>query len=445
MLDDPSFSSIPNNVIANRYRLVERLGHGTFGQVFLAHDLKFTTPRPVALKLLHPKFLNEPGMREDFLREANNMARFNHPNILRVIDFDVSKTMAYIVTDLAEGRSLAIKLRPDPTKPPVRMSLDLVSSYLEQLADALDDAHAKGLIHRDIKPLNILLDRRDRPMIADFGLATALAQSQASSALVEANISGTPLYMAPEQWKGQAGKASDIYALAVMTYQMITGQTPFQGSQMALMGQHIGVPVPRLSERAPDLVYPPALDDVILAGMAKDPKYRTRSALEFYRRFQAALDTTSNLTFAPAAPVPPELAPAEVAKPLAQPSATPSPAPYVARTEASEDTLVAAQAGTQQSSSNSYPTEVAPAGWDSEIGAGSKDRYSQTEMVNPGVASKKAVPGVGKAEQAAKLQGQVVAGVERPANRGGLKWDRQGVAVGIVGLVLVVAILAIIS
>jgi Tol biopolymer transport system component len=170
------------------------------------------------------------------------------------------------------------------------MPLGEVGSYLEQIADAIDDAHTQGLIHRDIKPQNILLDQRGRPLVADFGLATAIS-STSSSVLMETATSGTPLYMAPEQWQGRAGKASDIYALGVMLYQMITGVPPFLGNQYELMGQHLNEPPPPLSARAPDLHYPPALDEVLAVAMAKDPAARPRPAKELSRRFRAAIES----------------------------------------------------------------------------------------------------------------------------------------------------------
>jgi serine/threonine protein kinase len=219
----PGADSDKPALIAGRYQVKQKLGKGTFGEVFLADDLKFNPPRSVALKMLHSKFLDEPGVRADIEREASILARFSHANILRVIDFDISENQPYIVTELAENGSLARKIRPDPNKPPVRMPLEEVGWYLEQLTDALDEAHQAGLIHRDLKPLNILLNRRGRPLIADFGLATAVSSSQ-SSVLVDAQTSGTPPYMAPEQWMGHAGRASDIYALGIITYQLITGE-----------------------------------------------------------------------------------------------------------------------------------------------------------------------------------------------------------------------------
>lgn len=309
------------SLIADRYRLIKRLGKGTFGEVFLADDLKFTPPRAVAIKMLHAKFLNEAEVRADIEREASVLARFNHANILRVIDFDISEEMAYIVTDLAEGGSLARKIRPNAAYPAVRMPLEEVAVYLEQIADALDDAHSAGLIHRDLKPLNILLTKRGRPLIADFGLATAVNSSQ-SSVLIDSTTSGTPPYMAPEQWTGHVGRASDIYALGIITFQLITGELPYQGSPFEIMGQHMQAPIPKLSERAPDLQYPPALDTVIAAAMAKEPRQRPRSAMEFYRRFREAISPFQTLPTGQMMPPP-----GTMPRPPGQPGSGPLPPP----------------------------------------------------------------------------------------------------------------------
>lgn len=282
-----------DNLIFGRYRLHQSLGKGSFGEVFYAEDIQFDPPRAVAFKLLHQQYISDPNIREDLKREAGILARFDHPNILRVLDFGISEDIAFIVTELAQGGSLARHLRPDPTKPPVPMALSEVANYLDQLADALDEAHEQGLIHRDIKPQNILMDRRGRPLLADFGLATAVNGSS-SSVMVDTSGSGTPLYMSPEQWQGRAGRASDIYSLGAVVYQMVTGQPPFHGNQYELFGQHLNAPVPRMGEQAPGLSYPPALDNVIAHAMTKDPRQRIRPAKELARHFRMALTMDRN-------------------------------------------------------------------------------------------------------------------------------------------------------
>ncbi len=317
---DASFALNSNQVISNRYRLGQFLGKGTFGQVFAAEDTKFSPPKKVAIKLINPELINDPVVREDIRREAGIMARFNHPHILRVLDFEVNLNSAYIVTDLAEGGSLASRIQPDPTKPPVRMRISEVANLLEQICSALEEAHAQGLVHRDIKSHNILIDGWGRPLLADFGLATTLNGSQ-QSVMVMATTSGTPPFMAPEQWTGQAGKASDIYALGVLAYQMITGKTPFQGNQFELMGQHLNSPVPPLSLQAPGLNYPPQLDSVIAKAMEKNPHNRTKSAVELARQFRAALQNVPAQV--PVAP----LSVTEVVMPLNLPQQVASPAP----------------------------------------------------------------------------------------------------------------------
>lgn len=277
-------------LIANRYHLLESLGEGGFGEVFKAEDTKFDPPRAVAVKVLHRSFLADPQVRDAIKREASVLARFSHPNILRVLDFEVSPSQAYIVTELAAKGSLAQLLRPDPALPPVALPPTQAMHYLEQLVGALDEAHSQGLIHRDIKPENILLDRSNRVLLADFGLALTVNSSRGSlSPLGSGGVWGTAEYAAPEVWDEKVSKATDIYALGVLLYQMLTGQMPFQGTPAAVMRQHLDSPVPRLSARAPWLDYPPVLDEVIAHAMAKTPADRPRNAVVFYRLVNQAI------------------------------------------------------------------------------------------------------------------------------------------------------------
>lgn len=322
-----SWPSGPNNndprLVGRRYYLSRSLGEGGFAEVFYAYDMRFQPHRPVALKLLYPTLLTDPQVCRDLQNEASALAAFNHPNILRVLDFEFSPAQAYLVTELAEGGSLDNLLRP-AGKPVARLPLRQALVYLEQIAAALDEAHRAGIIHRDIKPKNILLDRQGRVLLADFGLAMTINQSVALKTLQ--SVFGTPEYTAPEVWEDKVGKASDIYALGAVLYEMLAGQPPFQGSLPALLKQHLHDPVPRLRDRHPDLAYPAGLDGVLAQAMAKDPAQRPRTAAELYRLaravYQDSLANPAPVYSAPRFTPPPS--PARAAAPAAP---TPHPTP----------------------------------------------------------------------------------------------------------------------
>jgi serine/threonine protein kinase len=278
-------------LVANRYRVVNLLGRGAYAHVYYAEDTKFSPAKKVALKWINPQFLTDEQVRQEVQKEASVMAQFNHPNILRVIDYEVTPRFSYIITEIAEGGSLATKLQPDSQKPPVPMSFQMVLQLLEQIASALDEAHEQRLVHRDLKTHNILLNKHGRPLLADFGLSSALSNSSSSNSLITSNSSGTPAYMAPEQWMGQVGRVSDIYALGVITFQMLTGHVPFSGNIHAVSIQHLRAPVPKLRDAYPNIEhYPAKVDTIIAQAMEKDPHKRIRPAMEFYRRIKAAYE-----------------------------------------------------------------------------------------------------------------------------------------------------------
>ncbi|HEX2911932.1 MAG TPA: serine/threonine-protein kinase [Chloroflexia bacterium] len=266
--------------ISQRYQLAHALGEGGFARVFYAWDTRFQPPRSVALKLLHPHLLTDAEVCRDLTNEAGLMAGLNHPNILKILDFEFAPTQAYIVTEVAEGGSLDSLVHP-AGKPVTPLPLPQALRYLEPVAEALDEAHRAGIIHRDIKPKNILLNRSGQPLLADFGLAMTINHSVALKTL--RTVFGTPEYTAPEVWEDKVGKASDIYALGIVLFEMLAGQTPFQGSLPALLKQHLQDTPPTLQRVNPGLSYPAGLDSVIAAALAKEPARRPRSALEFIR------------------------------------------------------------------------------------------------------------------------------------------------------------------
>ncbi|MFM7151162.1 MAG: protein kinase domain-containing protein, partial [Gemmataceae bacterium] len=237
---DP-FPSLP--AVFGRYRVLQLLGGGGMGAVYLAEDTQLA--RQVALKI--PLFEGKSASQraERFLREAQAAAALHHPNICTVFDVGQIDGRPYLTMAYIEGRSLEEFIDPDELMPVTR-ALDLAG----KIALALAESHAKGIVHRDLKPANIMITQRGEPVVMDFGLAKRNDESDAQEARLtrEGAILGTPSYMAPEQVNGdlaKIGPATDIYALGVILFEMLTGQTPFQGSLTAILGQILASPVPK--------------------------------------------------------------------------------------------------------------------------------------------------------------------------------------------------------
>ena len=202
----------------SRYELVEQIGRGGMSTVFRAHDPELD--RIVAIKVL-PSFRSEdPTFVERFRKEAQAVARLTHPNIIQVHDFGEDKGFSYIVMEYVPGGTLQDYVGQ-------RHRLTDVLRLMAPLADALEYAHKQGVVHRDIKPPNVLIDTDDRPMLSDFGLARLM---EGSAGLTRAgSVVGTPEYMSPEQALGRpADQRSDLYSLGIIIYQMLLGETPFR-------------------------------------------------------------------------------------------------------------------------------------------------------------------------------------------------------------------------
>ena len=289
-----------------RYRLEKLLGKGGMGAVYLAHDDQLD--RYVALKV--PFFgPNDDGLRERFFREARAAATLQHPNLCPVFDVAVHDGVHYLTMAYVEGRSLSSYIRPDRQLP-----VQQVAGLVRILAKALQEAHEQGVIHRDLKPANIMINRKKQPVIMDFGLARR-EESQDSRLTNSGAIMGTPAYMAPEQVNGDIramGPATDVYALGVILYELLTGKRPFDGAVGSLMAQIVADPPPRPTRLRPDL--DSALEAICLKALAKRPEDRYASMEAFASAIERWMGGKSQ---APSPlPEPPLLTPAPAALPV---------------------------------------------------------------------------------------------------------------------------------
>jgi len=266
--------------LPDRFCDARRLGHGGMGDILVATDT--VLDRQVVIKLLAERFAEDESIRERFTREALAAARLSSsPNIVTI--FDVGETDAgrpFIVMEYLAGGSLDERLRHGPVPPGQALE------WLEQAALALDAAHAGGIVHRDVKPGNLLLDADDNVHVADFGVARATGLD---SMTVAGTVLGTAGYLSPEQARGDsAGPASDRYALGVVAFELLTGERPFQRDTTAAeAAAHVNEPVPSIHERNPAL--PPALDRTFRRALAKDPADRPESSTELVKTLRQAL------------------------------------------------------------------------------------------------------------------------------------------------------------
>jgi Protein kinase domain len=268
---------IPAGASIGAYVVESPLGRGGMGVVYRAYHPRLQ--RWAAIKLL-PPFGNTEEARQRFEREARAVARLRHRNILSVFDFGDFNGQPYMVTEYMPNGSLQERLPKQPLEP--QQALDL----LKPLADALDYAHAQGIVHRDVKPANVFLDGEWQPVLADFGLAKMYSED---SITVSGVVSGTPSHMAPEQARGTepTGKA-DLYALAVIAFQLLTGRLPFTGaSVMDILYQHVNDPPPAPSSFNPALK--PGIDAVVAKGLAKDPNQRWESCVAMVTALESAV------------------------------------------------------------------------------------------------------------------------------------------------------------
>jgi eukaryotic-like serine/threonine-protein kinase len=273
-------------VIAGRFEILELIGKGGMSSVFKAHDRLLD--RIVAIKVLHPHFTADEEYVERFRREARAVAQLSHPNIVTVIDRGEDAGRQYIVFEYVEGENLKQLLeRTGPM--PVHEALDMAL----QMARALSFAHGRGLIHRDVKPQNVLLNAEGQAKMTDFGIARSV---DVQGVTITGTVLGTSEYIAPEQARGQQVDAqTDVYSLGVVLYELLTGNVPYDGDNFVTVAlRHVNEPVPSVLERRPDA--PPRLALAVEQAMAKSPGERYESMDELVGELEdclAELDPSS--------------------------------------------------------------------------------------------------------------------------------------------------------
>jgi eukaryotic-like serine/threonine-protein kinase len=303
---------VTTDILPPRYRDAERIGQGGMGDIYRATDS--VLGRDVAVKILADRYAQDKPVRERFTREALAAARLSgEPNIVTIFDVGEHNGRPYIVMEHLGGGSLDDVIRSGGAQPPQR-----VFTWLEQAARALDTAHARGIVHRDVKPGNLLLDRERNVYVADFGIASAAGMD---SLTMTGTVLGTAGYLSPEQAQGErATPASDRYALAVVAFELLTGSRPFEAdSPTAEAAAHVNAPVPSISARA-DL--PRELDRCFERALSKDPARRFPTCAEFVAALRSAFAEAAGQT-RQLAPVPPTAATRTLPPPRRSSSAWP--------------------------------------------------------------------------------------------------------------------------
>jgi eukaryotic-like serine/threonine-protein kinase len=270
-----------------RYRSPRRAGSGAMGDIYVATDE--VLGREVALKVLGDRYAADTGIRQRFKREGLAAARLSgEPGAITIFDVGEWEGRPFIVMEYLSGGSLEDRIRSERAQPPAR-----ALPWLEQAAAALDAAHRHGIVHRDVKPANLLLNDRGEVRVADFGIASAAGMD---SMTMTGTVLGTAGYLAPEQAMGErATPTSDLYALAVVAYELLSGERPFDSdSPTAEAAAHVNAPVPSIAARCENL--PPEVDPVFQRALAKDPARRYGSAREFVADLRDAVSRPAGTT-----------------------------------------------------------------------------------------------------------------------------------------------------
>jgi serine/threonine-protein kinase len=374
--DDPTTAALLE-AVGSEFQLLREIGRGGMGVVYQALDTRLE--RPVAVKTLPPHLAADPAIRARFLREARTAGALSHPNIVPIYQAAERGRVVYFVMALVEGESLAERIAREG-----RLETAHLLPLVRQIATALDYAHSAGVVHRDIKAENVLLDRQERAMLTDFGIARV---TEAQPMTATGTVLGTVQYMSPEQIQGEAlDGRSDLYALGVLIYFALSGRFPFErATAPAVLVAHVTAPAPPLRSVAPDVPLP--IDDIVAKLLAKSPDDRLGSARELL----------AALSFMSAVPAPVAVRGAVVPGAAAVP-VVPPPAP--ARMAADDAQQVWARAAELQANTGSItppatfsaPASLVTRGYDAgEVRAAAVDAGISETYVSRALAEREAM------------------------------------------------------
>jgi serine/threonine-protein kinase len=270
-------------VFKDRYELHRKLARGGMSDVYLARDQ--VLDRPVAVKVLFPEYAKDPSFVERFRREAQAAAKLNHPNVVAVYDWGEELGTYFIAMEYVEGRSLSEIIRAEGPLPPRR-----VAEITADVASALGFAHRNGVVHRDVKPGNVIVETSGQVKVADFGIAQALAGNEQAQLTRAGAVMGTATYFSPEQAQGkQVDQRSDLYSLGCVMFEMLATRPPFQGeSPVAIAYKHVQEQPPRLANFGVQV--PAPLDAIVMKSLAKQPADRYQSAEDLRADLRRFLD-----------------------------------------------------------------------------------------------------------------------------------------------------------
>lgn len=315
----PQDPFIGREILGGQFRILQKIGTGGMGSVYKAEQHAMN--RMVAIKILHPKLAGRKDLTSRFRREARAMSQLTHPNTVKVFMYGELEEdgSLYIVMEFLEGKNLNQSVRKEGP-----MAAERAIPVLVQVCGALQEAHEMGIVHRDLKPENIFLcsqgGLKDYPKVLDFGLAKVTERQMRPGSIIltqEGMVFGTPEFMSPEQAQGKTLDArSDIYSLAVILYEVLTGKLPFSAkTPMEYIQKHVMEPPILLNERVPGKTFASGLQDVIQKALAKKPEDRFQSASEFATALAIFGEPGSERALAALSPSPP---------PMGQPNNSPT-------------------------------------------------------------------------------------------------------------------------